>query len=153
MIIVIAIIAILASAVFVALDPARRLHESRNARRWSDIETIINAVIKYQIDNEGEHYAEVRDLTDNVYYTVGTCTIGGNNGCTAQTTRSACVDLSDMGSNYLSTLPMDPKDGTELKTDYYLKRDTNDMITVGACDAEGEGSSGDGTPPTIELLR
>ena len=40
LIIVIAIIAILAAAIFVAIDPARRLNEARNARRSSDITNV-----------------------------------------------------------------------------------------------------------------
>lgn len=153
LIIVIAIIAILAAAVLVAIDPARRLHESRNARRWSDIENIIDAVIKYQTDNEGEHYTTVESLSDDVYYTIGTCIGGGNSGCTAQTTQTACVNLTDIGSNYMAKIPIDPKDGTESQTDYYLMKDENGAITVGACDPESEGPGGNGATPDIESSR
>ncbi len=153
LIIVIAIIAVLAGAIFVALDPARRLHESRNARRSSDITNILDAVIKYQVDNEGTHYSTIAALTAGNYYTIGTCSSGGDSGCTAQTTQAACVDLSGIGSNYLGVVPKDPSTGTDAKTDYYLKKDSNGSITVGACDSEGEGAGGSGTAPTLELTR
>ena len=153
LIIVIAIIAILAAAIFVAVDPARRLNESRNARRWSDITNVVDAVVKYQADNAGIHYSTVAALTAGNYYTIGTCSSGGDAGCTAQTTQAACVDLSSIGSNYLATVPADPSSGTDAKTDYYLMKDANGAINVGSCDPEGEGAGGSGSAPTIELTR
>lgn len=54
LLIVIAIIAILAAAIFVAIDPARRLHQGRNARRSTAVATILKSVKKYQVDNDGE---------------------------------------------------------------------------------------------------
>lgn len=153
LIIVIAIIAILAAAIFVAIDPARRLNESRNARRWSDMTNILDAVVKYQADNDGTHYTTVAALTNGLYYTIGTCTTGGNAGCSAQTTQAACVNLSSIGTNYLGTVPMDPKTGTAALTDYYLMKDSNGAITVGSCDPEGEGAGGSGAAPTITLTR
>lgn len=153
LIIVIAIIAILAAAIFVAIDPARRLHESRNARRWSDINTILDAVTKYQADFNGTHYTAVDTLGANYYYTIGECTASGDVGCGAQITQSGCANLSLMPSNYLAKVPKDPRDGTDEKTDYYILKDNNGTITVGACDPEGGGPGGNDDPPEIEVTR
>lgn len=153
LIIVIAIITILAAAIFVAVDPARRLNEARNARRSSDVANILDAIVKYQTDNNGTHYSTVAALTAGSNYTIGTCATGGDTGCTAVTTQAACVDLSAIGSNYLAAVPMDPRGGTAAKTDYYLTKDANGAITVGACDSEGVGNGGSGTPPTISVTR
>lgn len=153
LIIVIAIIAILAAAIFVAIDPARRLNESRNARRYSDITTVLDAVVKYQADNEGTHYSTVAALTNGNYHVIGTCSSGANSTCTAQSTQAACVNLASIGSNYLGTVPFDPNTGSAANSDYYLMKDSNGAITVGACDPEGEGAGGSGSAPTIELTR
>lgn len=153
LIIVIAIIAVLAGAVFVAIDPARRLHESRNARRSSDVTTVLDAVKTYQADNAGTHYSTVAALTAGTYYTIGTCATGGDTGCTAQTTAAACVDLSAIGTGYLAAVPKDPQTGTDAKTDYYLMKDANGAIKVGSCDPEGAGAGGGGAAPTVEASR
>lgn len=153
LIIVIAIIAILAAAIFVAVDPARRLNEARNARRWSDVSNILEAVIKYQVDNEGVHYTTIAAATADTYSQIGTAVSGCNTGCGSLSTQAACVDLSGIGSKYLAATPMDPSTGTAAETDYYIKRDSNGAITIGACDTEGEGSGGAGAAPTIELVR
>lgn len=153
LIIVIAIIAILAAAIFVAIDPARRLQESRNAVRSSDVATVLEAVKKFQADNEGTHYTEIDGLTADQYSVIGTASSGCNSTCGAQTTQAACVDLSGIGSNYLADIPMDPSTGTAANSDYYLMVDSNGAVTVGACDPEGEGAGGAGTAPTIEVAR
>ncbi|MDP4008579.1 MAG: prepilin-type N-terminal cleavage/methylation domain-containing protein [Candidatus Peregrinibacteria bacterium] len=153
LIIVIAIIAILAGAIFVAIDPARRLNESRNATRANDVGTVLDAVIKYQADNDGTHYSTVAALTAGNYHTIGTCATGGDTGCTAQTTQAACADLSAIGSNYLGAVPKDPKTGTDALTDYYIMKDANGAITVGSCDTEGEGAGGAGAAPTVKVIR
>jgi len=153
LIIVIAIVAILAAAIFVAIDPARRLHESRNARRWSDIQTILDAVKKYQADNEGTHYDEIVALGTDTAYGIGTdadlCST-----CTATGGVTECVDLEDMGNNYLSLVPQDPKSGTDGETGYYLIKGSLGDITIGACEPEAEGAGGGGkSAPEIKVTR
>jgi prepilin-type N-terminal cleavage/methylation domain-containing protein len=152
LIIVITVIALLAAAVFVAIDPIRRLHESRNARRWSDVTTVLEGVIKYTADN-GSHYSVVSGLTAGQYSQIGTAGSGCDSGCTAQTTQAACADLSSIGAQYLGSVPRDPSSGTAAETDYYISRGSNNDVTVGACDPETEGAGGGGSAPTITLTR
>ena len=154
LIIVIAVIAILAGAIFVAVDPARRLHEARNARRLSDVTTILDAVRKYQIDNDGTHYTTVAAMNDGDYYLIGSassaiCSVD----CADQTTEDTCVDLSSIGTNYLAAVPYDPKTGTEALTGYMIMKESTGSITIYACDPEGEGAGGNDTPPDINVTR
>lgn len=153
LILVIAIIAVLAGAIFVAIDPARRLHEARNARRSSDIATILDALKKYQVDNGGAHYTTVNALTAGEYSQIGTDATGCNQSCDGETTQTACVNLSAIGDNYLSNIPLDPNGGTAAQTDYALSRTTNGALTLVACGSEGEGAGGAGTPPSIRITR
>jgi prepilin-type N-terminal cleavage/methylation domain-containing protein len=153
LIIVIAIIAILAAAIFVAIDPARRLHESRNARRSSDIATILDAVKTYQSDHGGAHYGNIDSLTVGTLYQIGTDTSSCAITCGLDNTDGTCVNLYGMGSNYLAAIPTDPKNGTNLQTGYALSKDTNGAITVEACNPEGEGAGGNGTVPDIKITR
>ncbi|KKR90333.1 MAG: hypothetical protein UU36_C0007G0005 [Candidatus Uhrbacteria bacterium GW2011_GWE2_41_1153] len=53
LLIVIAIIAILAAAIFVALDPVTRFQEARDARRYNDLNNTLTAVVTDQVDNGG----------------------------------------------------------------------------------------------------
>ncbi len=153
LIIVIAIIAILAGAIFVAIDPARRLNETRNARRNSDVATILDAIKKYQGDNAGVHYATVVSMAADTYYQLGTASSGCGVTCGLNTTQTGCVDLSNIGTNYLAVVPLDPNGGTSAKTAYAIERDSNGAITIQACNAEGEGPGGAGSAPTISITR
>lgn len=153
LIVVIAIIAILAGIIFVAVDPARRLHEARNARRRSDVASILDALVKYQADNQGAHYATVAALVAGNFHAIGTANAGCNATCTAKATQAACVDLTGIPASYLATIPADPSTGTALNTDYYLMKSGAGSLSVGACDAEGEGPGGAGAPPAIETTR
>jgi len=57
--------------------------------------------------------------------------------------------LSDLPSNYLATIPVDPKTGTDVATDYYLSIDANGSVIVGSCAPEAEGPGGNGDVPII----
>lgn len=153
LIIVIAVIAILAGAIFVAIDPARRLNETRNARRASDIATILDATKKYQADNEGVHYSTIAALTVGEYYQIGTASTGCAIACGLENTQSACVNINGMGTNYLALVPVDPNNGTTAQTGYAMVRDSQGAITVLACAPEGEGPGGAGTAPIISVTR
>lgn len=153
LIIVIAIISILAAAIFVAIDPARRLHESRNARRSTDVATILEAIKTYQADNDGTHLASINAMVDGNYYQIGTEASGCAGLCGELTMQDACVDLSGIGSNYLAKIPYDPSTGSDTATRYSILKDFNGAISVIACDSEGEDAGGNGQPPDIRVVR
>lgn len=138
LLIVIAVIIVLAAAVFVALNPAKRFQDSRNARRASDVAAIVSALKTDQIDNGGSYVASVAALTAGSNYVIGTNAAGCNTGCTAVTTEAACADLTALVTEaYLGSVPYDPSSGSAAFTDYYITRNASGTLTVGACDAEG----------------
>ncbi len=136
LLIVIGIIAILAALTFVAVDPATRFAEARNAERWSAANSVLNAVLKFQVDNDGTMPAAI-DAVAGSSQVLGTAASGCDATCTADTTVAACVDLSaDLVTTYLAAIPQDPSTGTATNSDYYLNVDANGRLSVGACDPE-----------------
>lgn len=94
---VIAILAILASVVIVAINPARQLASSRNAERWSDVYAILNALHQYALDNEGSFPESIEVTGKNICRT-------GSNSC------DGLADLSELTDEqrYLTEIPIDP---------------------------------------------
>jgi len=137
LLIVIGIIAILAAIIYVAVDPARRLAEARNADRWSSANSILNGVLKFTVDKAGSLPTNLDTATAGLYYVLGTAASGCDATCTAQTTQAACLDLSgDLVDEYLTSMPIDPSTGTAANTDYYIMKSAGGRITAGACDPE-----------------
>ncbi len=139
LLIVIAIIAILAASLFVALNPAKRFQDARDAKRNQDVESVVAGLKAYQVDNNGSYPATVSALVAGTAYTIGTNGVAGcDAGCTAKVTNASCVDLALLVSGgYLGAVPKDPSTGTDLKTDYYVIRNSTGTIEAGACDPEG----------------
>ena len=138
---VVAAIAILAGIVIVAINPAKQLGDTRNARRASDVNAILNGVYQYMIDNE--------EIPSNIYGGSGCPGLdsfeickSGNNSCNGLTDLSV---LTDNGT-YLVALPEDPTSQTSANgTGYHIFSTTEGRITVCAPHAErGE---------TIEVTR
>ncbi|MFA6537259.1 MAG: type II secretion system protein [Patescibacteria group bacterium] len=137
LLIVTAIIAILAVIVFVSLDPLTRFKSARDVTRWADISTIVAAIKANQTDHNGNYISAISELTNGNFYTIGTCTLEGDNGCTAKKTQPACLDLNELViSGHLSIIPKDPLTGTVKKTGYYFSKASDETITVGVCDGE-----------------
>lgn len=132
LLIVIAIISILATVVFVALNPVQRFADARNSRRWNDVNNILTAVHEYIVDNDGSLPAGVSTTLQQL----GSCASGGATLCSGAA--DACLDLSggSLLGAYLKTIPEDPGDGSGLTTSYSVVADANNIITVDACSAE-----------------
>lgn len=121
---VVAIIAILAGIVILAINPARQLAKTKNAERSVDVNTILNAVYQYTIDNNGVMPSSITNNFTEICKTNASC--------------SGYVDLSVLTLNeqYLTALPADPVASTTNGTGYFIYRTTNNRVTVTAPSAE-----------------
>ncbi|MBL1434243.1 type II secretion system protein [Candidatus Wolfebacteria bacterium] len=133
---VVAAIAILAGIVIVALNPGKQLGDTRNSQRSLDVNTIINAVYQYSIDNNGNFPSGIDGVVGSAQV-LGTAGSGLDSTCTATTTLPAGIDMSaDLVPTYIVGIVIDPAAGTDANTDYYINKLSSGRITVGACDPE-----------------
>ena len=156
LLIVIAIIAMLAAVIFVALDPLQRFQDSRDAARYTDVESIAHAIELDQVDNGGNFIQEIEDITANQWYMI----VDGakNNNCNDNNIYcdqdvyedNNCVDLGGLvDEGYLGQIPISSSgDVDEVEWDignldndegtgYVLKKNTNGSVTVQSCESEG----------------
>jgi len=140
LLLVIGIIAILASIVIVAINPTRQLGQARNAQRRSDVNTILNAVYQFSIDNNGILPGSMlTGATIGRFYEV--CKVdwlptGAANGCQLSNTTPTStvfqgVNLRALTGSYVVNIPRDPSlASTATGTNYLISKDANNRITV-----------------------
>ena len=130
---VVAIIAILAGIVILAINPTKQLGDTRNAQRQADVNTVLNAVYQYSIDNQGNIPTTVTSTATSICAT-------NASSCTQTAPAPDLVNLSVLSANgkYLVAIPHDPKTGDATDTHYNIKVDTanGNRVTVTAPDAE-----------------
>lgn len=127
MLLVVALIAILASIVIFAINPAKQLAQARNAQRRTDVNTILNAIYQYSLDNQGQLPGDIPLDTS-----LEIC----------QTDAGSCTGLVDLGAltldeEYLTAIPQDPNGAcTTNSVCYGVHQSANGRITVEALYSE-----------------
>ena len=130
--VVMGIIAVLATIVLVAVNPARQFAQARDTQRSSNVNTLLNAI--------GQRIADNRGLFET--------------GCSAGEIPATSTVIASAGynmypclvPNYLPTLPVDPKVGSftsssNYTTGYTVIRDVSTgRITVTASSTEVEST-------------
>lgn len=141
LIVVVAIIALLAAAAFVAINPAKRVGTAADAKRWSDVTAIVDAISHYAVDNNGTLPSGVSGATADTMYLIS---IAGDSDITAK-----YCDAMGTGTyvkkniatgivpTYLATMPIDP-DVTKTiantsSTSYYMVKDSAGRVKIGVC--------------------
>ncbi|MDO8649400.1 MAG: type II secretion system protein [Candidatus Peregrinibacteria bacterium] len=128
LLLVIGIIAILASIVIVALNPTKQLGDHRDAQRRSDVNTIMNAVYQWVVDNDGSLPGNISTAAKEI--------------CKSTVDPTACiadngVNLRMLSGDYLVSMPSDPQaPETGTGTWYTILRDADEHVTVSAWNAE-----------------
>lgn len=140
---------------FLQFDPGRRSHAARNEQRWSDAHAILQAIrtsvaengaLPVSLDTETGSVQIIGDAPGNCASLVCADQIIAPDHC-------AVSDLESLLLRSLKRFPKDPKTGTVSDTRYYVNRDLYGIVTVGACDTEGEGPGGGGMAPLIEVTQ
>jgi type IV pilus assembly protein PilA len=124
---VVGIIAILASIVVVALNPTRQFASVRNAQRRANISEINNALQQYYIDNSA--YPPTIPTTLTEICNTGATSTGHSVNCTGRT------DLSYLVPTYLVAIPVDPQT-TGTSTNYKVMKNSSNKIVLEAAQAE-----------------
>ncbi len=127
LLIVIGIIAILAAVVIVALNPTQQFGNAADAQRSANVNTILNGVGQYMVDNKGKIPASITTTSTEVCKTGGVCT--------------GLIDLGVLTASekYLVSMPLDPGcvggSCTTNGTGYFIRKTANGRIEVKAPDA------------------
>ncbi len=125
---VVAAISILAGIVILAINPSKQLGDTRNAQRKADVNTIMNAIYQYAIDNNGTLPTAITTSDLEICKTGGTCT--------------SLADLSVLSASqkYLVSMPTDPTGSSTNGTGYHVIKTANGRVTVTAPSAENSAT-------------
>lgn len=116
LLVVIGVIAILASIVVVALNPSRQFAQARNTEREASVSTILNAIGQNIADNKGT-------------FTCSGVTVPTT--ATAIGTGSGNIDLSCLVPTYIPTaIPFDPDAGSAADTKFTIEKDSLGRFTI-----------------------
>jgi len=147
LIIVIAVIALLAAATFVAVDPAKRIGQARDAQRWADVTAIADAITQYTADNSGT-YPTTTAAAGTYYAIMASSSIALTSATCANKTG---VISSAMGLDiaaklipaYLPTMPVDPNGIADSgkNTGYFFMKNTAGRTIIGTCNESGYNAS------------
>ena len=140
LLIIIGIIGILFAVILIAVDPARRFSESRDAVRRQDVRDILEAVVEYTTDNKGNTPTGLDDVPASIQLLGNSaldCSASPCAGYVSSEISTSCLDLSgSLVESYLASIPQDPNTGNAGDTRYYINKTSGNRIEVGACDPE-----------------
>ncbi len=131
---VIALIAVLAGITIIAINPARQTGQALNAQRKADVNTILNAIHQYALENSGQLPSSIPSGTNcegEEYYRI--CK-------TDAVSCTSLVDLSVLTASevYLTSIPLNPGNSGTNHTGYNAIQSTNGRVTVCAPNPYGD---------------
>jgi len=122
LIIVVAIIAILASAAIIAINPAKNLRQARNSTRWSQMNSIANGIYAYVVDQKGSYPSCLSTTTGRIIYDPDASSTDWN-----LASISECE--GELVPVYLPKLPEEPQ-GKDYVVGYMSEATTSDRIII-----------------------
>ncbi len=142
LLIVIGIIAILASAIIIAINPGQQFAQARDATRQGHINSINKAILSYMIS----HYGDLSDL--GIAPTATEICASDASSCTG------LIDLTPLVSGgHLSTIPTDPSGGVDTNgTGYFISQYRN-TASISSYGSETRNIGLGPCPPTLKDIR
>ncbi len=128
--VVVALIAILATITFIAINPARNFRDTRNAQRSSDVLQILNAVTQYTSEqgNDLDSLATAAGVVGGSFQACPLTDVIGTGDADLATA---------LTPTYIVGIPQDPSTGTGADTGYTICEEASGRVTIAAPDAEG----------------
>lgn len=145
LIIVIAVIALLAAATFVAINPAKRVGDAQDAQRWQDATAIADAFQAYLADNRGTEPTSTSPATGLPRtFMISSTTPGSSvpSNCEASLAANGTAGryinlMSLVAAGYIGQIPQNPSYTSTNSSGYYLMREASGRLIVGSCTKYG----------------
>lgn len=143
LIVAVSVLIVLAVASITAFNPAKRVGQANDAKRWEDLTAIAKAIELYQLDNDSlpADFNNTTDLAVGEKFVL--CSSEASKTCDGQTETCLQIDDADFLGVYLPDLPVDPTKSDTTDTGYYITRQGDNRMALGACNSYGS---------TIELV-
>ena len=108
--------------------PTKQLADTKNAQRRVDVNTILNAIYQYAIDNNGSLPTAISTGRIEICKTGQTCT--------------GLLDLTVLTNSqkYIVSMPFDPVGATKSGAGYFASKSANGRVTVDAPYAENSAN-------------
>ena len=135
LVIVVLVVVVLATAAFIWIDPATHIGNAKDRKRQQDVLAIANAISEYVNDHHGALPVLGAVTTDKKTL----CRVQGGSTIVCGGDTKDCLRIAheDFYNGYLADLPIDPAKTANTDTGYYLEKDSNGMLVVGACSTTG----------------
>jgi prepilin-type N-terminal cleavage/methylation domain-containing protein len=144
LLLVVTILSLLSVAVFVALNPSQRLSDTKNARRASDVQTILDAIHQSIVDSKGTYPTGLSLGMDEKQLGNGLSGCANSSGGCDVAAAADCLDLMNNSlaqnlAKYMKEQPIDPAGSPTYNAStsgYSVKVDANGIVTVRSCAAD-----------------
>jgi type II secretory pathway pseudopilin PulG len=132
LIVTIGVLALLLASVFFLINPGAKMGEAANEKRRQDILMIAQAIDSYARDHHG-----ALPILGAVSATAKKVLCATQTGipltCGVDSQNCLAIDDQNFYDKYLRDLPHDPNKTSNADTGYYLFKNSNDLLEVGAC--------------------
>ena len=139
LLIVITILGILAAAIMVAINPARRMAQARDAKRKSDINAIANALVGFYTLTGGYPRERACDTSRGIYATPSDSTswpctgVTGSDWNTTEWINDQLIhEMLVVNQAFLKRLPIDPINNITFYYKYEPRRDSGPTCAQGS---------------------
>ncbi len=132
LVIIVSVILALGAAVTIWIDPVQRIGDAKQAKRQEAVMMLSTAFTEYAQSHKGalpifgEITTEAKVICNNQTGQLLTC----------DTSSEYClaIDDADFFTKNISNLPIDPDKSSDSDTGYYIRKDADNNIIIGACD-------------------
>ena len=132
LVIIVSVILVLGTAVTIWIDPVARIGDAKQAKRRDDVNMLSAAFTEYAQAHQGA-LPILGAVTSEKKVICGTQS-GAPLTCDTSTELCLKIDDPDFFSKNITNLPIDPDKSSDSDTGYYLKKDENNNISIGACE-------------------
>ncbi|MBT6691052.1 type II secretion system protein [Candidatus Parcubacteria bacterium] len=145
------IIVILGSAVFMWVDPVAKIGEAKDQRRREAVLMLAEAIAEYTHDHKGA-LPVLGSVVNGTKKVLCESQGGSNVSCSGDSADCLRIAHRDFYSDYLQQLPIDPDKSANTDTGYYLEKDSNGQLVVGACSTYGSSAITKTTSVSVSCL-